>query len=167
MSEEGPASDEIWITRFSGREVYRIASARWNLVEEPDHGWWNLWIEVRCEQAIQQAEDTAELGAHLDWELNLVEKHIDEAELAPGFRAAIPAGFDESRDGWITNFYYCEHQGTDDNTIAVLAREGDRLRLRITGRVVDLNYYDGSKPKAELLVEAWFDKDASGARSMS
>jgi hypothetical protein len=127
----------------------------------------NLWLSIECGAGIEQADDTATLGGRPDWELDVVAATLSEPELVAGFHAELPKGYDERYDGWLTNFYFCEHAGTEANSITVLDREGDRLLLRITGETIDVNYYDDSKPRSTLLVETWFERDPRGQRSMS
>jgi hypothetical protein len=163
-SKVNPAPEELWIQRFLGPEVYHIESAEWNLYRDEEDGRMNLWISVVCDRAIRQFDDTAYTNTIPGWELNLVEPHID---LREGLNAYIPSGYYERRRGWITNFYACSHDGSDKNRIIVKKRDGDRLFLRLTGVVVDPNFYDGSKPKSHLTVETWFTKTEEGVRSMS
>ena len=146
-----------------GTEIYQIDRARWNLYRDEEDGRMNWWIHVDSSAAIRQHEDTAYTKVEPSWELNLLDPAI---AISPGFRAEIPNGLDESRGGWITNFYANNHNGSDRNTIEVVAVDGDRVRLRLYGEVIDPNYYDGSKPPARLRVDSWFDKDPEGARSM-
>lgn len=166
MDEERANPGELRMDRFNGRETYRITWARWNLYEDESAGWMNLWLEVWCGEAIAQAEDTAYLGGSPSWELNFIGEELSDLALVPGFRQEIPRGYDKTREGWITNFHFCEHDGSDANTLAVLDRDGDRLLLRLTGEVIDVNYYDDSKPRSKLLVETWFEKYPDGRRSM-
>jgi hypothetical protein len=161
-----PELHELWMERFNGLEVYRIESAKWNLYKDADLGRMNLWLSVVGGGAIKQFEDTASVGGQPRWELNLVETELADPALKPGFRASIPKGHDDERAGWITNFYFSSHDGSDNNTIEVLQRDGDRLLIRVTGAIVDVNYYDDSKPRSKLLVETWFEKDSKGQRSM-
>lgn len=78
--------------------------------------------------------------------------------LCKGSTIRIPRGFDDVLDEYVTNFYYWEHQETDDNVIEVLDSSGDRRLLRLTGTTADVGHYDGSKPDNNILVEAWFDR---------
>lgn len=123
----------------------------------------NLWVSLECDKAIKQFEDTEYTNTIPNWELNLVESEI---ELAEGFEANIPNGYDDGRGGWVTNFYAGSHDGSDKNTIKVIKRDGDRLLLRLTGEIVDPNFYGNSKPRSKLLVETWFTKNDEGKRSM-
>jgi hypothetical protein len=159
-----PAPEELWIQRFLGSEVYHIKSAEWNLYRDKEDGRMNLWISVVCDRAIRPFEDTAYTDTIPSWELNSIEEDI---VLREGLNTSIPSGYDESRRGWITSFYAGSHDGSDKNRISVIKCDGDRLFLRLTGLVVDPNFYDDSKPKAQITVETWFARNEEGARSMS
>ena len=158
-----PKIDELWVNRFLGLEIYHIESAEWNLYRDEEDGRINLWIHLDCDKAISQFEDTDYTNTIPSWELNLLEQEI---EVIKGFEANIPEGYDESRGGWITNFYAGSHDGSDKNTIRVLEVEGERILLRLTGEIVDPNFYDDSKPRSSLLVETWFSRNKDGGRSM-
>jgi hypothetical protein len=82
---------------------------------------------------------------------------LDNSDLRIGFKAEIPNGYDKEIDDTITNFYYCEHQQTDNNLIEILKTDGEKLYVRITGETMDVNYYDGSKPNNKIIVETWFE----------
>jgi hypothetical protein len=158
-----PALEELWVNRFLGLEIYHIETAEWNLYRDEEDGRMNLWVKLDCDKAIKQFEDTEYTNTIPNWEINLVEPEIVISE---GFEAAVPEGYDESRGGWITNFYACSHDGSDKNTIQILKEEGDKLLIRLTGEIVDPNFYDDSKPRSKLLVETWFTKNTEGGRSM-
>ncbi len=111
---------ELHMERFCGPEVYEVVDAGWNLYPDEDDGVITLCISLQCGEAIKQCDDTEYIGGSPYWELNLVDNSLTEARLAPGFRAEIPKGYDESRGGWITNFYFSEHAGSDKNTIEIL-----------------------------------------------
>jgi hypothetical protein len=64
-----------------------------------------------------------------------------------------------------TTFYYCDHADTDDNIIEIVAVDGDRIKLRLSGSTIDVNYYDDSKPRTVILVEAWFSHNPAGRRT--
>ena len=158
-----PGPDELWINRFLGLEIYRIDIAKWNLYRDKEDGRMNFWIYLKSRTPIKQFEDTEYTIMQPSWELNLVEPSV---EIAEGFVASIPTSYDEQRGGWITNFYSGSHGGSEENTIKVLQRDGDRLLIRLTGEIVDPNFYDDSKPRSQLLVETWFTLDPEGSRSM-
>ena len=146
---------ELILDRFMGRERYKADSAEWNLYKDEDLGRMNLWLAIDCSEALEQFEDTEYINMEPNWELNLIE---DKISVVQGFTANIPLGYDESRDGWITNFYSVSHDGSDKNRIEVVEVEGDRVRFRLSGEIVDPNYYDDSKPRTKVYVDAWFTK---------
>ncbi len=155
----------LYVARFNGVEEYELSKATWNLYE--DDGKMNLCIFLDSEKALKQNEDLSDGFQGLNWELNLVKKSLKDQELIKGFKAKIPEGFDEKSDSWITNFYYFEHDGSDKNTIEIVEREGEKLLINLTGEIVDVNFYDDSKPKSKLSTLAWFKKNPETIRSMS
>jgi hypothetical protein len=159
------AADELHMTRFNGLEIYEIECAKWNLYRDGNK--MNLCVQVKCSKAIRQLEDTKFVGGFPHWELNLVEPKIEDASLLPGYRASIPASYDEGRGGWLTNFYFASHEGSENNEIQVVAREGEHLLLRLTGQIVDVIHYDGSKPPSKVSVFTWFIRAESIKRSMN
>lgn len=158
-----PALEELWVNRFLGLEIYHIETAEWNLYENESDDRMNLWLRLDCDKAVKQFEDTKYTITVPNWEINLIEPKID---LAAGFEAVVPESYDESREGWITNFYAKCHEGSEKNTIRVVKSDGDRLLIRLTGETIDPNFCDGSKPRSSLLVETWFTKNNQGHRSM-
>lgn len=159
------ASDELHMMRFKGLEIYQIESAKWSLYPDDDSTAINLCVRVKCSKALKQFEDTKYVGGIPHWELNLVDPALVDSSLVAGYLASIPASHDEKR-GWLTNFYFSSHEGSEQNTIEVLAREGDRLLLRVTGEIIDVNHYDDSKPRSKVTVVTWFLRDAATKRSM-
>lgn len=162
-----PKNPILVLERFNGFESYPIELAEWNLYTDEENEAINLWISLSAGIAIAQQKDTQSLNAEPLWELNLVESSLSEDSIKPGFRATISASYDDNRGGWITNFYYCSHEGTDKNTIEIVEVDGDRIRFRICGETVDVNYYDGSKPATKLLANVWFERNRDGRRSMA
>jgi len=76
--------------------------------------------------------------------------------LRVGSSFAIPKSYSERAQDYVTNLYYCEHEPMDENEIAVLERDGLRVRARVTGMAADVNHHDGSKPRTKVVVEADF-----------
>ena len=162
-----PDNPIFLLERFNGFQTYSIKCAQWNLYKDEESGMMNLWISISTDKALQQQSDTKTLNARPTWEINLVEQTLSEDSIIPGFVATIPESYDESRGGWISNFYYCSHEGTDKNNIEVVELNGDQVRFRLFGETVDVNYYDGSKPPTKLLTDIWFDRNRDGKRSFS
>ena len=104
------------------------------------------------------SDDTKSLNGQPHWELTVRAEKLDLAALKSGFKAEIPIGYDEESGENLTNFYYCEHDPSDNNQLEILEKQGNRILFRISGEVGDVNYYDGSKPVNKILVEAWFEE---------
>lgn len=154
------------LNRFCGQELHPVTKAIWNIYYDEDLNMQNLCIYLDADYGTVLNEDTKDLAAHPNWELNYLAKDMTKESLCSGFKFIIPEGYNEDNGGWITNFYYCEHEGTDNNTIEILDRKEGKLLIRLTGETIDVNYYDGSKPNTKLFVETWFSYDESAMRSM-
>lgn len=159
-----PSLEELWVNRFLGLEIYHLESASWHLYRDEEDGRMNLWLHLRCDKAVKQFDDTAYTNTIPWWKLNVVEPQI---QIAEGYEARVPSGYDEGRGGWLTNFYAGSHEASDNNMLRVLQVDGDRLLIRLTGEIIDPSFYDDSKPRAKLALETWFTKDAQGCRSMN
>jgi hypothetical protein len=155
------------LDRFCGRETYPVKKATWNLYLDDELGLMNLCLWVEAGQGSILHEDTKDLHAEPSWEVNLLTAELVAAPLVVGSTFIVPYGYEEAHGGYVTNFYYCEHESTESNMIEVLAAEEERLLLRLTGETVDVNFYDGSKPPTKLSVETWFLRDTRMMRSMS
>lgn len=161
------ASPEFILDRFCGREIYPITEATWNLYRDEELGMMNLCINIQAAQGTLLHEDTEDIGAEPWWEVNVVEHSLPANLLIPGAQFLVPSGYNEKRGGHVTNFYYCGHDGSDQNTVEILAAEGDQLLIRVTGKTVDVSYYDGSKPPTKLTVQTWFAHNEKTRRSVS
>ena len=147
------------LTRFCGEELYPIETATWHFHKNEDDEINELWLEIETDFGIQLSDDTKELGGTPHWELTLRIKNLTLSDLTVGFKADIKDGYSDELDDTVTNFYYCEHEQSDNNEIEILDKKGNKILFRITGEVTDVNYYDGSKPKNKIYVETWFDED--------
>ena len=155
-----------WIDSTAWKK-YEVKTANWNLYTDEEDGVRNLWLKIKLGDSITQSEDTRFYSGVAHWELNLVEKQLEDGALDSGFRAEIPVGYDESRGGWITNFYFVSHEGSDKNVIDVIERAGDKLLIRVSGEIIDVNHAMDTVPRSKLLIETWFEKDADGERTMN
>ncbi len=156
-TEETKGRPCLKLTRFCGEELYPINKATWKLFKDEEENMHELWLEIEADYGIILSEDTKSLNAEPSWELTYRRENLVANDLTVGFRAEIPNGYDDNIDDTVTNFYYCEHEPSDNNVIEILATEGNRLLIRVVGEITDVNYYDGSKPKNKIFVKTWFD----------
>ena len=168
MSDEPTTTPKVdlILDRFCGREKHPVAKATWNLYPNEKLGMMNLCLLVEAGRGTLLHDDTEALDAEPWWEVDVLETHLSASSLVPGAKFSVPSGFDETRGGYITNFYYCEHESTDNNAVEILAVEDTRLLIRITGETIDVNFYDGSKSPTKLFIETWFNRDPGTMRSM-
>ncbi len=142
------------LKRFCGEERYPILNAEWYIME--GDGTWDdpdtLCLEMEFGEGDELHEDTAELQAEPSWEISFPALQLKVEDLQEGLVLEM-ANEEEEEEA---NFYYSEHQPTYDNRVEVLEVDGDRLLLRVTALTEDVNFYDGTKPKNEIDVTAWF-----------
>ena len=147
----------LYLSRFCGIETYPVKQAVWELIEgdgteeDPDM----LCLGMRFAQGNHLHEDTRSLQAEPFWEINFYKTKIPMNILQIGFDLEQPNEANEV-DG---SFYYLEHQPARNNRMEILARDGNRLKIRVSGSTEDVNYYDGTKPENRLQLTAWFEKE--------
>jgi hypothetical protein len=142
--------------RFNGIEIYDVESA---IIEHYRDGDGLFAVTLRADASaipIQTLPDTASLNAQPFAEVTLHLPKIPALAFQVGRTFTLPKGYDEDTQEDRTNFYYCEHESMNENEVVILERDGLRVRARLTGTVTDVNYYDGSKPRTKVVVEADF-----------
>lgn len=145
----------ITLQRFNGIETYPIVSAQMMLYETEKGFCLNLEIESD-ENGTKTTSDTAEYPAAPNAEVSIYRKDFDLNNLV-GQRYTVDSAYDDDLDDWVSRFYYYEHEGIDDNVIQFLEHNADgRYRVRWTGKTMDPNFYDGSKPQTILQIDAHF-----------
>ena len=154
----------LYMDRFNGLEEYEINYAIWNFYTEDNCG--NLHLQLRSEY--KRDEDDL-YPRTLTWEINFVKSssNFSELQLVKGFETNVLITDSKNADSYYnTNFYYYEHQSSEDNYIQILDVQSDKILAKITGDVTDLNFYDGSKPRSKLTATVWFTRDPNGSANM-
>lgn len=140
------------LRRFNGEERYAISSATLTIergaASDPNRVRWAIRIETAL-PALATVDDTASMQRTPNLEVI-----VPASDDPVGRRFEVPAYNDETGECF-TNLYYCEHEPVEDAIVEFLARRNTSLHVRITGRCTDPNFYDGSKPDAQLEVDAW------------
>ena len=139
--------------RFNGTETFSISSA--NIYAWEDRGKYCLNFEIETEEALETVEDTAEMEAEPSAEITLRLDNLKVSELE-GQSFEVKNALNEEIDDFVTNLYYFEHQGINNNFIIVKSVNEDQFIIDWKGTTTDINYYDGSKPEAKVEVSATF-----------
>ncbi|MBE7649170.1 hypothetical protein G1K66_12590 [Tenacibaculum finnmarkense] len=145
------------LIRFCGEELYPIESATWHFHKSEEDNINELWLEIKADYGQQLSEDTKYLEKQPHWELTIKIENLKLTDFVSGFKTEIESGFDEESEDYLTNFYYCEHEPSDNNSIEIVERNENQILFRIEGEITDVNYYDGSKPNNKIIVETWFE----------
>ncbi len=158
---------ELILERFCGREIFPIEKAEWNLYFDAARNCFNFCLSIYAGSGTTLSEDTQTLNAMPRWEINILAEKDAEPELSEGTQFLVNYGYDETTDEYVANFYYCAHEVTDQNVVQILVVDGDRLKIRMVGETIDVNYYDGSKPPTKIQIETWFERNKKIVRSVS
>jgi hypothetical protein len=145
----------LTLNRFNGQEQFSISAAK--IFQFEDDGFFELNFEIETdEKPIKTLPDTKDLDARPNAEFIIRVKDFAWNNLV-GKCYTIPQGYDEETGDYLTRFYYCEHEETDDNVIEIIERNNDKFHVIIKATCIDVNYYDNSKPRTKLEIDAWFE----------
>lgn len=144
--------NSLLVEREGKESVFEVEEAAWNICSDSDDG--RSYLCVYADGALGDDSDPEVFT----WELNLFISKRTGA-LKKGFKAILPSGYDESKEGWMTNFCYQDEQfGTDNNSIEIIDVQDDKLRIRLKGGIDDIH--------AALSLDAWFEKDEDVERTV-
>ena len=146
----------LTLERFNGREVFPITKAELLVLAGHDGEPTRLNFEIAtgpCQEHTTPDEPFQKPEA----EVYVPVPHFDP-DLLVGTKHLVPVG-DVDGD-WHGRICYFEHEPIDENEVEILGRDGPRFHVRWAGLTQDVNFYDGSKPKTRVLVDAVFTCEA-------
>lgn len=151
------------LKRFNGVEAYAIETASCNCYQRA--GMTEGVFVVTTSKSIETLPDTKELSAIPNLEIGFrTNVPLLEVFAAGAKYSGIPE-YDDALDEWMTNLYYCEHQGVDNVTITIEASDSETIIATIEGTTTDVNHYDGSKPDTTVFVRAVFQRQTDLEKS--
>lgn len=137
------------LERFNGLEVYPITTAQISVRNF-------VTFRVKTAAAIEKTTPE-ELYMQPGAQLMLDSPSFDLARLV-GTHLEVPEG--DVDDELVASIYYGDHQPLDNNHIHFIAEEHGRVRIKWTADTCDVNYYDGSRPRTKVEVDAVFEYSA-------
>lgn len=140
--------------RHNGDEIYAVSAAKIGTYEGERENEIILAFDVETEKTPLKISTDAEEPYHhpsAEWNLTLSEFNLPAMV---GNTYSIPNGDNDGE--WLARLYYFEHEPIDDNSIEILAFDGNYLTVRITGTAMDVNVSDGSVPPTTVVLEARF-----------
>jgi len=159
MSVRAPSEDQALLRRFCGDELFAISEVSvW--VSHPrggEKGGVLLNLELHCRELLECTvpEEERTLRAPTPTvEVWLPVPTLKPSELV-GTSVHVAESYDAARDA-MNRLYYCEHERMWGIDATFVAAEGDRCRVRLSGRSCDINHYKGDKPDTVVSADAWF-----------
>lgn len=144
------------LRRFNGVESYEVESARCNSYQR--EGRTEAVFSVTTSRSIASLSDTEGFCATPSIEIGFRTNEPPSLIFFAGARYLNLPEYDEIAEEWMTNLYYCEHQGVDNVTVEIESVDTDTVTATIEGTTTDVNYYDGSKPGTTVFVRAVFQR---------
>jgi hypothetical protein len=145
----------LQIHRFNGTERFIISSARCFTVGEGDD--LTLWFEIEADaNGAKPCSDTADDPAAPSAELGISVSEFNIDDFV-GHEYELAGTENDDEDSCMSLFYYYEHQPLRNNHVKILSRTGERtFRIRWIAHTDDVNFYDDSKPDAQIEIECDF-----------
>lgn len=121
-----------------------------------------LWFEIETTgEGSQLNSDTSEFPATPSAELGIKVTEFDLKNLV-GMQLNYLGTENDAEDSCDALFYYYEHQPLRDNQITIIAQnDTNRFNIRWYSRTQDVSFYDGSRPDAQVEIEADFQFENS------
>jgi hypothetical protein len=143
--------------RFCGDEEFAICTATMHTIREGKKSRLCFRIETQG-VCLKSLPDTAELKARPNAEVTVSVGSAKElaAKCLVGKSFSVPCGYDDAIEDHVAVIYYADHADLDDNEIKILSKKGSKYLVQWTGTTMDVNHYDGSKPKTRVEIEATF-----------
>jgi hypothetical protein len=168
-TENGEANSLIIVHSDGRKECHPLIAAKWNHYpsSELGHGTTTLYFCVEASEGIANTDEYA-ASVRPWWEICIVEKTLKTDAISAGVHFDIPNAHDPSRGGYVTNFYYYEHESTVRNRVAIHAVDGNRLRATVEGHLEPKSQFwtaDGVKSGvARVAATTWFLYDPMALR---
>jgi hypothetical protein len=147
------STGKLTLKRFNGIEEFEIAEAE--IIAWQSEGKIALNLEIHTSKAIATVHDTKDSGVLPNAEITIHLELFNPDQLV-GQSFFIESGEDEETNEWNARFYYFEHEDINRNTVKFISKSNSLFRVVWTGFTQDVNYYDGSKPDTEIIIEADF-----------
>lgn len=144
------------LRRFNGVESYEVDAACCNSYQQ--EGITEAVFVVTTSRPNASLPDTEELRALPSVEIGFRTNEPIATVFTTGAKYLNLPEYDETQEEWMTNLYYCEHQGVDNVTLVIESADSDTVTATIEGTTTDVNHYDGSKPDTRVFVRAVFQR---------
>jgi hypothetical protein len=149
---------KLILKRFNGVEEFEISEAE--ICAWKDQGEIFLNLEIKTLRALSTLPDTKEAEALPNAEVTIRLASLSINSLI-GEKFIVENGMNEDTEEWDGRFYYFGHQDLNQNEINFLSMDEGMFFVSWSGITRDINYYDGSKPDSEVVIEARFNFEKS------
>jgi len=144
--------------RFNGDEEFALERASIRITHDKN-GDWLMLTAITNGTVIKSLPDTEELRGQPKASISVDISRSDPTNLV-GLKLSVPISYDKLIGDDRANFYYLDHESLDENEIEILAIKENKYLVKWIAQTLDVNYYDGSKPKTHIDIEGWFTMES-------
>jgi len=141
--------------RGDAAQHYQVKRATWSFASPAPYFVPVLCLAIETEKQTSSFPEDDGWPHSPSWSLDIWSRGLTEATLLPGSQFLIPSFYDDFSGVIFTNFFYDEHEGTEDNVIKIIRREGDTLELFIEGYI---RHEHASMRPTRMTVEGGFTR---------
>ncbi|MDJ1468971.1 hypothetical protein QNI19_04350 [Cytophagaceae bacterium DM2B3-1] len=157
----------LTLKRFNGDEIWNITEGEFSISPRDNYYLLNIWVTSSGDlimkptnDNIREEEEDSDERIHPRIELQTkLSQEQYQNFIGKSFGFLIEEVPEETDDNF-SNFYYHAHEETYSNQITILKKEADRYHIHSISSATDLNFYDGSKPDNEIIIDCWLEMQA-------
>ena len=148
-------TDMLRMFRGDAAQHYPIKRATWGIAEPAPYLIPVFCLDIEAEKQPSVFLEDDKWPHRPAWRLDVWTHKLSDDMLLPGSQFLIPSFYDDFTGVVFTNFFYDEHEGTEDNVIKIIRREGDTLELVVEGHI---RHEHASMRPTRITVEARFTR---------
>ncbi len=149
---------KLYLNRYCGEEVFPVEAAFWRVefdaLFQRDHLHLSLFMGQLESSQIGENSDNCIIRPHWELYFPLFDIHIED--LKPGVELELPYGYVDFAEDFYALFTYYEKVPSFKNKMWITKVKNDKLLIKISATTDDVEFYDGSRPVAQIHTEVWF-----------
>ncbi|MEM6297182.1 MAG: hypothetical protein AAF740_00670 [Bacteroidota bacterium] len=148
---------QLTIKRFNGLEIWELEKGSFSVTPHQRGVIVNFWARSSGKLLSAPLEDTRVDGTPVLELQTLLDKSCVNDFIGLDIDIKLKDQPDD-RDLLFANFYYYSHDTPFFNQLSVKEVRGELYHIVSISSLDDVNYYDGSKPENQIIIDCWIKK---------